>query len=183
MWLESAAGLARQGIGNGLPLAAVVTTPEIAATLAQRLHFNTFGGNPVCCAGGREVLRVIDDEGIQANAHAVCCAVKCLTRACCGFLSTGLLYPKLCALLLSSMQCPVVRCLACYVVMCTRAWQVRHSALIFIRGNLFKHAVPGHMRVQNSAQATSSLSGCEAISDYKHVSVAPNLLTGVFVNT
>jgi len=48
-----------------------VTTPEIAAALATRLHFNTFGGNPVCCAGGREVLRVIDDEGIQANAHAV----------------------------------------------------------------------------------------------------------------
>ena len=48
-----------------------MTTPEIAATLAQRLHFNTFGGNPVCCAGGREVLRVMDDEGIQANAHAV----------------------------------------------------------------------------------------------------------------
>lgn len=62
-----------QGIGNGLPLAAVVTTPEIASTMAQRLHFNTFGGNPVCCAGGREVLRVIDDEGIQANAHAVRC--------------------------------------------------------------------------------------------------------------
>ena len=48
-----------------------MTTPEIASTMAQRLHFNTFGGNPVCCAGGREVLRVIDDEGIQANAHAV----------------------------------------------------------------------------------------------------------------
>ncbi len=32
-----------KGIGNGLPLGAVVTTPEIAAVLAQRLHFNTFG--------------------------------------------------------------------------------------------------------------------------------------------
>lgn len=30
-----------KGIGNGLPLAAVVTTPEIAASLANRLHFNT----------------------------------------------------------------------------------------------------------------------------------------------
>lgn len=48
-----------KGIGNGLPLAAVVTTPEVAATLAQRLHFNTFGGNPVCCAGGRAVRMVI----------------------------------------------------------------------------------------------------------------------------
>lgn len=30
-----------KGIGNGLPLAAVVTTPDIAATMAKRLHFNT----------------------------------------------------------------------------------------------------------------------------------------------
>lgn len=44
-----------KGMGNGLPLAAVVTTPEIAAVLAQRLHFNTFGGNPVSMAGGRAV--------------------------------------------------------------------------------------------------------------------------------
>ena len=61
-----------QGIGNGLPLAAVVTTPEIAATLAQRLHFNTYGGNPVCCAGGRAVLQAVDEDGIQANAAKVC---------------------------------------------------------------------------------------------------------------
>jgi hypothetical protein len=33
-----------KGIGNGWPLAAVVTTPEIAKTLTQRIHFNTFGG-------------------------------------------------------------------------------------------------------------------------------------------
>ena len=60
-----------QGIGNGLPLAAVVTTPEIAATLARRLHFNTFGGNPVCAAGGRAVLKAVDEDGIQANAAKV----------------------------------------------------------------------------------------------------------------
>ena len=35
-----------KGIGNGCPLGAVVTTPQIAATLAKRIHFNTFGGNP-----------------------------------------------------------------------------------------------------------------------------------------
>ncbi|KAK9903286.1 hypothetical protein WJX75_001946 [Coccomyxa subellipsoidea] len=60
-----------KGIGNGLPLAAVVTTPEVAQVLAQRLHFNTYGGNPVCCAGGRAVLRVVDEDGIQANAAKV----------------------------------------------------------------------------------------------------------------
>jgi 4-aminobutyrate aminotransferase-like enzyme len=47
-----------KGIGNGLPLAAVVTTPEIASVLQQKLHLNTFGGNPVSCAAGRAVLKV-----------------------------------------------------------------------------------------------------------------------------
>lgn len=56
-----------KGIGNGCPLAAVVTTPEIAKSLASRIHFNTFGGNPVSCAQGRAVLRVIENEGLQAN--------------------------------------------------------------------------------------------------------------------
>jgi len=56
-----------KGIGNGCPLAAVVTTPEIAQSLASRIHFNTFGGNPVSCAQGRAVLRVIENEGLQAN--------------------------------------------------------------------------------------------------------------------
>ncbi|KDD72990.1 class-III aminotransferase, partial [Helicosporidium sp. ATCC 50920] len=60
-----------KGIGNGLPLAAVVTTREIASTLAQRLHFNTFGGNPVCAAGGRAVLRVLDEERVQERARDV----------------------------------------------------------------------------------------------------------------
>ena len=60
-----------KGIGNGCPLAAVVTTPKIAATLAQRLHFNTFGGNPVVCAQGKAVLEVIEREQLQANAQRV----------------------------------------------------------------------------------------------------------------
>ena len=65
-----------KGIGNGLPLAAVVTTPEVAAVLAQRLHFNTFGGNPVCSAGGRAVLRVIDEDKLQENSLYVGAHVK-----------------------------------------------------------------------------------------------------------
>jgi len=59
-----------KGIGNGFPLAAVVTTPEIARTLAERIHFNTYGGNPMACAQGRAVLEVIEEEGLQANALA-----------------------------------------------------------------------------------------------------------------
>ncbi|MFL6527900.1 MAG: aspartate aminotransferase family protein [Chthoniobacterales bacterium] len=57
-----------KGIGNGCPLAAVVTTPEIAATVANRTHFNTFGGNPVVCAQGQAVLEVIEREKLQENS-------------------------------------------------------------------------------------------------------------------
>lgn len=47
-----------KGIGNGFPLAAVVTTEEIASVLKYSSHFNTFGGNPLGCAVGSEVLKV-----------------------------------------------------------------------------------------------------------------------------
>jgi alanine-glyoxylate transaminase/(R)-3-amino-2-methylpropionate-pyruvate transaminase len=57
-----------KGIGNGCPLAAVVTTPKIAETLTKRIHFNTFGGNPVVCAQGKAVLEVIEKEQLQANS-------------------------------------------------------------------------------------------------------------------
>jgi alanine-glyoxylate transaminase/(R)-3-amino-2-methylpropionate-pyruvate transaminase len=60
-----------KGIGNGVPLAAVVTTPQIASVLAKRIHFNTFGGNPVVCAQGKAVLEVIEREQLQANALKV----------------------------------------------------------------------------------------------------------------
>lgn len=56
-------------IGNGHPLAAVVTTPEIANAFNNGMeYFNTFGGNPVSCAIGLSVLNVIEDEHLQANA-------------------------------------------------------------------------------------------------------------------
>jgi len=57
-----------KGIGNGYPMGAVVTTPEIAKTLTQAAHFNTFGGNPVACAVGSAVLDVIDEEKLQKNS-------------------------------------------------------------------------------------------------------------------
>ncbi|KAL4386837.1 hypothetical protein GQ457_09G013170 [Hibiscus cannabinus] len=60
-----------KGIGNGIPLGAVVTTPEIAAVLTRRSYFNTFGGNPVCTAAGLAVLKVIEKEKLQENAFVV----------------------------------------------------------------------------------------------------------------
>ncbi|KAL5004393.1 hypothetical protein ScPMuIL_017849 [Solemya velum] len=60
-----------KGMGNGFPLAAVVTTPEIAQSMGKALHFNTFGGNPMSCAVGSSVLDVIEEDGIQQNSHEV----------------------------------------------------------------------------------------------------------------
>jgi 4-aminobutyrate aminotransferase-like enzyme/Ser/Thr protein kinase RdoA (MazF antagonist) len=59
-------------IGNAFPLAAVITTPEIAASFANGMEFfSTFGGNPVACAAGLAVLDVLRDEKLPENAIRV----------------------------------------------------------------------------------------------------------------
>ena len=59
-------------MGNGHPMGAVVTTPEIAQSFANGMeYFNTFGGNPVSGAVGLAVLQVISDEGLQGHALEV----------------------------------------------------------------------------------------------------------------
>lgn len=56
-------------IGNGHPLGVVVTTRAIADAFANGMeYFNTFGGNPVSCAIGLEVLRVVREENLQQKA-------------------------------------------------------------------------------------------------------------------
>lgn len=59
-------------IGNGHPLAAVVTSPAVAEAFANGMEFfNTFGGNPVSAAIGQTVLDVIREERLQENALTV----------------------------------------------------------------------------------------------------------------
>jgi 4-aminobutyrate aminotransferase-like enzyme len=59
-------------IGNGHPLAAVITTPEIAGSFENGMEFfSSFGGNPVSCAIGNAVLEVIKEEELQSNALAM----------------------------------------------------------------------------------------------------------------
>jgi len=65
-----------KGIGNGCPLAAVVTTPKIARSMVGKVHFNTFGGNPVVTAVGKAVLEVIEQEKLQENAHKIGVRIK-----------------------------------------------------------------------------------------------------------
>ena len=59
-------------LGNGHPLGAVVTTAEIAASFANGMEFfSTFGGSTLSCMIGCEVLTIVDEEGLQANAATV----------------------------------------------------------------------------------------------------------------
>jgi len=59
-------------IGNGHPMAAVVTTDEIAESFDNGMEFfSSFGGNPVSCAIGLAVLDVIEEEKLQENALKV----------------------------------------------------------------------------------------------------------------
>ncbi|ESN99588.1 hypothetical protein HELRODRAFT_185816 [Helobdella robusta] len=60
-----------KGIGNGFPLAAVVTTHEIAKPLSSALHFNTFGGDPLACAVGSAVLDTLESEKCMENSDEV----------------------------------------------------------------------------------------------------------------
>ena len=60
-----------KGIGNGFPLGAVVAQRQVAESMADKFLFHTYGANPVSCAAGRAVLRVIEEEKLQANARQV----------------------------------------------------------------------------------------------------------------
>jgi len=64
-------------MGNGHPLAAVVTTAEIADSFNNGMeHFNSFGGNPVSCEIGKAVLQIIQEENLQQNAEFVGATLK-----------------------------------------------------------------------------------------------------------
>ena len=59
-------------MGNGHPVAAVVTRHEILAAFQDAFkYFNTFGGNPVSAAAAKAVLDVIEDEALVENARDV----------------------------------------------------------------------------------------------------------------
>lgn len=60
-----------KGIGNGAPLGAMVTRPEIGKMMKNRIHFNTYGGNPISMTQGLATLEVIDRDGIQQNALTI----------------------------------------------------------------------------------------------------------------
>ena len=57
-------------VGSGHPVGVVITTADIAAAFANGMEFfSTFGGTTLACQIGAEVLSIVDDEGLQQNAH------------------------------------------------------------------------------------------------------------------
>ena len=61
-----------KSIGNGHPLSVVVTSEDLSNKFNNGMeYFNSFGGNPVSCAIGHAVLKVIEEEELQKNAFRV----------------------------------------------------------------------------------------------------------------
>lgn len=59
-------------MGNGHPIAGLVTRSEIIATFREGYrYFNTFGGNPVSCAAAMAVLEEIEEKKLVDNARVV----------------------------------------------------------------------------------------------------------------
>jgi 4-aminobutyrate aminotransferase-like enzyme len=57
-----------KSMGNGVPVGATITTPELADTF-QGLTISTFGGNPVTSVAARAVIEVIEEENLLENTH------------------------------------------------------------------------------------------------------------------
>ena len=60
-----------KGLGSGVPIGAVVCGPRAVGVLGPGNHGTTFGGNPLAMRAGVETLRIIEEDGLMANAAAV----------------------------------------------------------------------------------------------------------------
>jgi alanine-glyoxylate transaminase/(R)-3-amino-2-methylpropionate-pyruvate transaminase len=60
-----------KGIANGFPMAALVTSREVAESLRRVLYLNTFGGNPLATSIAKAVIEVIEEEGLQENSRVI----------------------------------------------------------------------------------------------------------------
>lgn len=52
-------------VGNGMPLGVVACSQEVANSMAGKLTFATYGSNPLAMVAGREVLKVVEEDGLQ----------------------------------------------------------------------------------------------------------------------
>ena len=60
-----------KGLGSGVPIGAVVAGPKAAHIFGPGNHGTTFGGNPLAMRAGVETIRIMEEEGLLANAVKV----------------------------------------------------------------------------------------------------------------
>ena len=60
-----------KGLGSGVPVGAIVVGPRAVNVLGPGNHGTTFGGNPLAMRAGVETLRIMEEDGVMANAAAV----------------------------------------------------------------------------------------------------------------
>jgi acetylornithine aminotransferase len=65
-----------KGLGSGVPVGAIVCGPKAADVFGPGNHGSTFGGNPLAMRAGVETLRIMEEEGLLANAAKVGAALK-----------------------------------------------------------------------------------------------------------
>src|SRR5450631_2996934 len=65
-----------KGLGSGVPVGALVCGPRAADVLGPGNHGSTFGGNPLAMRAGVETLRIMEEEGLLANAAEVGALLK-----------------------------------------------------------------------------------------------------------
>lgn len=58
-----------KALGNGLPIGAMLTRDDIAASLGVGTHASTFGGNPVAAAAAVAVMHVMLEDGFLAGVQ------------------------------------------------------------------------------------------------------------------
>lgn len=70
-----------KGLGSGVPVGAVVCGPRAAQVLGPGNHGSTFGGNPLAMRAGVETLRIMEEDGLLANAASVGAALIARLRS------------------------------------------------------------------------------------------------------
>jgi acetylornithine/N-succinyldiaminopimelate aminotransferase len=60
-----------KGLGSGVPVGAIVAGPRAKDVLGPGNHGTTFGGNPLAMRAGIETLRIMEEDGLLANAAAM----------------------------------------------------------------------------------------------------------------
>jgi acetylornithine aminotransferase len=65
-----------KGLGSGVPIGAVVCGPRAAGVFGPGNHGTTFGGNPLAMRAGVETLRIMEEEGLLANAAEIGALLK-----------------------------------------------------------------------------------------------------------